>query len=158
MAHRRSHLASLAAIGIVLAGCGSDDGSSSITTSTAPVSEGAAAESPTPGSGVTVVSPEEAAATIDAAPDDLVILDIRTPKEYAEGHIDGATLIDFYRDDFAEQIAALDRDDPYVLYCRSGNRSQQARSLMAELGFTDVADVDGGIVGWQAAGLPVVAE
>lgn len=149
MSSFRSRFAVSTAAVLALAACGGADDA-------APAATADQATAATAG-GVTVVSPDEAAVTIEAAPDDLVILDIRTPEEFAEGHIEGATLIDFYREDFAEQIAALDRDDPYVLYCRSGNRSQQARSLMAELGFTDVADVDGGIVGWEAAGLPTVA-
>jgi len=83
-------------------------------------------------------------------------LDVRTPEEFAEGHIDGAILVDFYDDDFAEQLAQLDPDVPYLLYCRSGNRSGQTRAILSELGFTDVADVDGGIVSWTGQGLPTV--
>ena len=65
-------------------------------------------------------------------------------------------MIDFYRDDFADQLAALDRDTPYVLYCRSGNRSGQAAAMMKDLGFSSVQEIDGGIIAWQAADLPVV--
>lgn len=107
--------------------------------------------------GVRVVAPAEAAAVLDEDPADLVVLDIRTPEEFAEGHLAGAVNIDFYAADFRQQIQALGRDAPYVLYCRSGNRSSQARQLMADLGFTNVVDVDGGIVAWQQAGLPVVS-
>ncbi len=108
-------------------------------------------------SGIRVVTPEEAAETIADAPDDLVILDVRTQDEFDEAHIDGAVLLDFYRDDFADRLAELDPTVPYVLYCRSGNRSGQARAIMDDLGFQSVEDVDGGIVGWQQAGLPTVA-
>ncbi len=66
-------------------------------------------------------------------------------------------MIDFYRDDFADQLAELDKDVPYVVYCRSGNRSGQATSLMADLGFTDVAEVDGGIVAWANSGQALVS-
>ncbi len=104
------------------------------------------------------VSPEAAASTISAPPDDLVILDVRTPEEFAEGHIDGAVMIDFYRDDFADELAKLDPDVPYVLYCRSGNRSGQTAALMEQLDFASVQDVDGGILAWQQAGLPLVAD
>lgn len=106
--------------------------------------------------GVRVATPAEAAATIADPPTDLVILDVRTPEEFDEGHIEGAVMIDFYRGDFAEQLADLDPDVPYVLYCRSGNRSGQTRAMMEDLGFTSVADVEGGIIEWQSAGLPVV--
>ena len=83
------------------------------------------------------------------------MLDVRTPEEFAEGHLEGAVLVDFYDADFAEQLAALDTDVPYLVYCRSGNRSGQAMGVMEELGFTSAADIDGGIVAWVDAGLPV---
>ncbi len=138
-----------AAIGI--AACGGDDGDSS--------DPGDAAEQPaSDATGIRVVTPQDAAATIADPPADLVILDVRTPEEFAEGHVEGAVLLDFYREDFAEQLAALDPDVSYVLYCRSGNRSGQTRALMSDLGFTDVEDVEGGIVNWQTAGLPVVTD
>lgn len=105
--------------------------------------------------GVRVLDATDAAAVIDAEPD-RVIIDIRTPGEFAAGHLEGAELIDFYQPDFADRVAALDRDTPYVIYCRSGNRSGQARALFDELGFADVVDVDGGIAAWQQAGLPLV--
>lgn len=86
---------------------------------------------------------------------DLVVLDVRTPDEFNAGHLDGAVMIDFYESDFAANINELDRDQPYLLYCRSGNRSGQTLALMEDLGFTNVADVDGGINAWLDAGLPV---
>ena len=132
------------------AACG---GSDATTTNDAPATtptESAAA------AGIRVVSPADAAATIADPPAGLVILDVRTQEEFDEGHIEGAVMLDFYRDDFAEELATFDPDVPYVLYCRSGNRSSQARAIMAELGFGSVEDVDGGVVGWQEAGLPLV--
>ena len=86
------------------------------------------------------------------------MLDVRTPEEFAEGHLDGAVLVDFYDADFADQLAELDPDVPYLVYCRSGNRSGQTLDVMEQLGFTSAVDVDGGIVAWQDAGLPVVVE
>lgn len=65
-------------------------------------------------------------------------------------------LIDVTSPDFEAQVAELDRDQPYVLYCRSGNRSVTARQVMADLGFTDVADIEGGITAGVAEGQPVV--
>lgn len=120
-------------------------------------------DDPASTSGVRVVAPEVAADLLSASvaenPDTespVVVLDVRTPEEYAEGHLEGAVLIDAQAPDFADRLAELPRDGRYVIYCRSGNRSAQARAIMEELGFTDVADVDGGIVAWSAAGLPVV--
>lgn len=108
--------------------------------------------------GIRVVDPEQAALTTADPPDDLVILDVLTQEEFDEGHLDGAVLLDFYRDDFAAELATFDPTVPYVLYCRSGNRSGQARAIMDDLGFRSVEDIDGGIVGWQEAGLPVVTD
>ena len=107
---------------------------------------------------IRVISAAEGAATLENPPEDLVILDVRTPDEFAETHIEGALLIDFYDADFANQIAELDPDVPYLVYCRSGNRSGQAVALMEELGFRDVIDIDGGILSWSQANLPTVSE
>ena len=104
---------------------------------------------------VRVVEPAAASELLGDG-NDRILLDVRTPEEFDEAHLDGALLIDFYRDDFESAIDELDRDASYVIYCRSGNRSGQTRELMAELGFTDVADIDGGIVAWRAEGLPTV--
>lgn len=106
--------------------------------------------------GIRVVSPTDAASVQADPPVGLQILDVRTPEEYAEGHLDGSTMIDFYEPDFADRIGALDPDEPYLIYCRSGNRSGQTRELMEQLDFTDVRDVGGGIIAWTEAGLPVV--
>lgn len=104
---------------------------------------------------IRIVHPDTAVDLLDDGTD-RVLIDVRTPEEFDESHLDGALLIDFYRDDFEAALSELDRDQAYVIYCRSGNRSGQARELMAELGFTDVADIDGGIVAWEAEGLPTV--
>lgn len=108
-------------------------------------------------SGVRLVSAPQGAEIQSDPPADLVVLDVRTPEEFSEGHLEGAVMIDFYRDDFADELAELDPDVPYLLYCRSGNRSGQTAQLMKDLGFTDVADIDGGIVSWTDSNLPTVA-
>jgi rhodanese-related sulfurtransferase len=87
---------------------------------------------------------------------DFMIIDVRTPEEYAEGHIADSALIDFYTEDFEEQIGQLDREGKYLVYCRSGNRSSRALSVMEELGFEEVYNMLGGIGAWTAAGLPTV--
>lgn len=94
------------------------------------------------------------AAVVIAEPE-TVLLDIRTPGEVAEARIAGSTNIDFYEADFADQIAELDRDTSYVVYCRSGNRSGQAMDIFRDLGFSSVSEIDGGIVAWAEAGLAV---
>lgn len=105
---------------------------------------------------VRVVEPRAAAELLEAEPRPTVI-DVRTPAEFADGHLEGAVLVDVQSPDFRDRIAELDRDASYVIYCRSGNRSVGARETMAELGFTDVSDIDGGILAWVQAGLPLTA-
>jgi rhodanese-related sulfurtransferase len=158
MNHRA--LPALVASLVVIAACdssadSSDDGAAPATSAEAPAADASTVSTPT---GVETVPAPDAAAIIESDPDDLVVLDVRTPEEYAAGHLEGATLIDFYEPGFAEQIAALDPGVPYVVYCRSGNRSGETTALMDELGFASVADVDGGILAWDAAGLPVVTD
>lgn len=153
----RGFIAGVAGVSLLLASCGNDDPATAEGTETAAETEaeaevaGAAAEI----SGISTISVDAAAAITDNPPDDLVVLDVRTPEEFAEGHLEGAVLVDFYAADFAEQLAALDTDVPYLVYCRSGNRSGQALGVMEQLGFTSAVDVDGGIVAWTGAGLPV---
>ena len=137
------------ALTALLAACGGDDTASTTTSASGP---GTTAEPTTPG--LRVVAADDAAAAL-AERTDLVLLDVRTPEEFADGHVDGASLIDFYDADFADRIGELDPDASYVVYCRSGNRSGQTVELMRQLGFTDVQDVDGGVLAWAEAGLPL---
>lgn len=80
---------------------------------------------------------------------DTTIIDVRTPDEYASGHIKGAINIDYLDDAFETEIAKLDPAKPYLLYCRSGHRSGEAKSLMMEKGFKQVSDINGGISAWK---------
>jgi rhodanese-related sulfurtransferase/peroxiredoxin len=84
-----------------------------------------------------------------------VTLDVRTPAEFTAGHVPDATNLDFYDARFRDQLAKLDKDKSYVVYCHTGNRSGQATTLMHSLGFKHVYDVQGGIAAWEQAGLPV---
>jgi phage shock protein E len=86
---------------------------------------------------------------------DTIILDVRTPEEYEQERIEGARNIDFYAPDFAQTLAALDRNAPYAVYCRSGNRSGQTLELMRSMGFTNVTHLTGGILAWNARGYSV---
>ncbi|MBC6607980.1 rhodanese-like domain-containing protein [Hymenobacter sp. BT188] len=82
----------------------------------------------------------------------VVVLDVRTPAEYATGHVRGAKNVDFRAPDFAQQIAQLDTTKMYMLYCASGNRSGQASKLMKAKGFAKVVDA-GAFKTLQADGL-----
>ena len=86
----------------------------------------------------------------------VVTLDVRTPAEFAEGNIEGARLIDFQSGNFENQIATLDKNATYAVYCRSGNRSGQAVKVMQDAGFTNVFNMNGGVIDWANAGLPLV--
>ena len=153
-------LAATVVVSLALLGCASSDDETATATETdqtgAGVDSGTPADTAETGTtGIRLVSAAEGAAILDDPPDDLVVLDVRTAEEFSDGHLAGAIMLDFYAEDFADQLAGLDPEVPYVLYCRSGNRSGQTRALMEDLGFTDVADVDGGILAWADAGLPV---
>ncbi len=87
--------------------------------------------------------------------DGVVLLDVRTPEEFAEGHLEGAVNLDVSAPDFTSRLAELDPDATYAVYCRSGNRSQTALDLMTQAGFGAAADLAGGIGAWAEAGLPV---
>ena len=86
----------------------------------------------------------------------VVTLDVRTPAEFAEGYIEGARLIDFQSGNFENEIAALDKNATYAVYCRSGNRSGQAVKVMHDAGFHNVYNLNGGVIDWANAGLPLV--
>ncbi len=102
--------------------------------------------------GAAVVDPAAFQQAIDNGAE---VIDVRTPAEYAAGHIDGAVNIDIASSDFAAQIGALDPKKPYAVYCQSGNRSGVATTQMVNEGFTSVTDLDGGILAWKSAGYPV---
>jgi rhodanese-related sulfurtransferase len=84
-----------------------------------------------------------------------IVLDVRTPAEYASGHLAKAQNIDIEAADFATKIAALDKNATYAVYCHSGNRSGVALEQMTAAGFTHVYDLAGGITAWQSMGGPM---
>ncbi len=106
---------------------------------------------------VTEVQPAEAAKTLTAEPD-ITILDVRTPAEFAGGHLPGAVNIDVEGGTFDQQVAALPKDDTYLVYCHSGNRSGVATEAMAKAGFTHLLDLQGGVTAWQQAGGTLVTD
>lgn len=85
-----------------------------------------------------------------------VWLDIRTPGEYASGYIEGAINIDYYESNYRDELAKLDRDRVYIIYCRSGNRSGKSMRIMQSLGFKTVYNVLGGINRWKSSGYRLV--
>ncbi|TPE42890.1 rhodanese-like domain-containing protein [Pontibacter mangrovi] len=82
-----------------------------------------------------------------------VLLDVRTPEEYAGGHLDGAMLSDFRGGEFAKDMQNWDKDKVYYLYCASGNRSGKASEMLKQAGFKHIYDL-GGYQSLVEAGLP----
>lgn len=90
--------------------------------------------------------------------DSVQLLDVRTPQEYAEGHIYGALNINVQSDDFKElALRKLSKDSTVLVYCRSGRRSLDAAEKLTKLGYK-VVNLKGGIIEWREDGLPVVSE
>jgi len=84
-----------------------------------------------------------------------VILDVRSPSEYAIGHIPGAVNIDCQAKDFVEKIAALDKAQSYLVHCAAGGRSARACDKMARLSFSNLYNLKDGFKAWEQAGMPV---
>jgi phage shock protein E len=87
---------------------------------------------------------------------EIVVLDVRTPRELRGGRLAGARHINFYDSDFDQQVAKLDREKTYVVYCAVGGRSAKACEKMAQLGFKSLVNLDGGIKAWEKEGKKVV--
>ncbi len=82
-----------------------------------------------------------------------VLVDVRTPEEFATGHLEGALNSDFRGGAFATEMQNWDKDKTYYLYCASGNRSGKAAELMKEAGFRNIVNV-GAFQDLKEAGLP----
>ena len=79
-----------------------------------------------------------------------IILDIRTPWEFAENHIENAKNLDFTDPNLYEMVEKLDIDRTYIIYCKSGRRSIKMLDIMKDLGFTNVYSIIGGFKGWKS--------
>jgi len=104
---------------------------------------------------VTDLSAENAAAKLKKKPE-IIIVDVRTAKEYKEGHIKGAINIDVKAEGFEEKLGKLDRKKTYLMHCRSGGRSGASLPIWERLGFKNVLHLNSGILGWKKAGLELV--
>ncbi len=132
----------LLVLALVAAGCSSEE-------TTTP-----AGTTPAEGAGYTTV---DVPAAFDALSDDQTaqLLDVREPEEWAEtGVPEGAVLISLAEVE-SRAPAELDADRPVYVICRTGNRSRAASDILVRLGFSEVYNVDGGVVAWIDAGLPV---
>ena len=85
-----------------------------------------------------------------------IILDVRTPEEFTNEHIEKAINLDYYSATFKNDLGQLDKNSAYLIYCRSGNRSGNALTMMKDLGFREVYNMLGGIVHWKVEKFPVI--
>lgn len=112
-------------------------------------------------------SPAFAEAPVDVSaeaalvrPADVVVLDVRTPAEFAAGHIEGAVNVDVNGDDFRARVGELDRGRTYLVHCTKNvenGRTDQAMAVMSELGFGELQNLVGGYLAWEAAGGEVIS-
>lgn len=103
---------------------------------------------------VTVINPVEFEEKISSVPS-YQLIDVRTAEEYSDGHLPNAINIDFYGEDFKDEISKLDRNKPTFVYCRKGKRSEESAKILEELGFKEIYDLEGGILNWQKDELPM---
>ena len=86
----------------------------------------------------------------------VAVLDVRTPEEFADGHLEGATNIDFNAEGFEAKVAKLDRSKPYLVHCAAGGRSGKSLEIFKKLKFERIYHLADGYNGWSDAGKPVV--
>ena len=101
------------------------------------------------------IDTREAATLLHSQPQGLLILDVRTPDEFRLGHLPGARNMDFFGGRFDVDAAALPKDQPVLLYCRTGRRSAEAAETLEKAGVTTILHMSQGIEAWQKAGLPL---
>ncbi len=106
--------------------------------------------------GLSACAPTTSGAPTVARETVTAVIDVRTPAEFAEGHLDGAVNIDLQSAEFATSIAQLDPAGSYVLYCKSGNRAGQALTLMEDQGFTTVVNLGDVASASVSTGLTIV--
>ncbi len=94
---------------------------------------------------------------IQATPNPQVV-DVRTPEEFASGHINQAKNVNWLSDDFATKASKYDKSKPIFVYCKIGGRSHKAAEKLVELGFSTIIELEGGILKWEAAGLSKPSE
>jgi len=97
-----------------------------------------------------------AAAKLLTTKDKPTVLDVRTAEEFAEGHLADAKNIDFMKSSFTEEVAKLDKKQPYLVHCKSGGRSAKTLAVFKKLGFENIYHLDGGIMAWEKAKQKVV--
>jgi len=101
------------------------------------------------------VDPKQVSMILEYHAEQVVVLDVRTPREFKSGHIKGAVNHDFNATDFAAGLASLDTSKDVILHCKSGGRSASALATLEELGVKKIYHLTGGMDAWRAARLPM---
>jgi len=106
------------------------------------------------------ITPDEAFVLIEKNKDssNLVILDVRTSKEFEDEHIENAINLDYYSETFKDDLSKLDKNKVYVTHCQLGGRSAKTVVIMKDLDFVEVYNITGGIAGWKSKGLPTIKQ
>ena len=99
---------------------------------------------------LTVISPEEMQNLLRT--DDVQIIDVRTQEEYNKGFISKSQNIDYFSSTFSEEILALDKNKPVLVYCKSGGRSAKCAKKLIDAGFVKIYDLAGGVSKWKHKG------
>lgn len=107
---------------------------------------------------VKILEPKEAYDMIEKNKNNpsFTVLDVRTPDEYKEGHIEGAVNINYNEPSFNTELARLDKKKTYLVYCRTGRRSKDAVQIMVGQGFENIFRFQGDITRWKSEGLPLI--
>lgn len=104
--------------------------------------------------GKELASPEDFEKQISSA-ENPQLIDVRTPKEFNAGHLEGAKNIHLYDQDFGERIDQLDKNKTVYVYCKAGGRSAEAVEILQNHGFKDVVELDGGTDAWSEKQKPL---
>lgn len=99
-----------------------------------------------------LVTPKE----LSLKQNDVVLIDVRTPGEFEQGHLENSVNINIADESFKEEVGKLDKSQPVYVYCKVGGRSAKAANMLREMGFEEVYDLKGGIQNWERSGMKVV--
>ena len=142
--HAQSFLLGLAFITMEMLGCALPQAPESTS--------GQVATADQPDQGVARDISDVELVTLLAERPDLLLIDVRTDREWKDGHIEGACFLDFLEDDFPAKAKTLPKDRPIAVYCAAGGRSADAMAFLAKEGYREVYNLRGGFYGWEDAG------
>ncbi len=137
MNYKKSHFLFISLLWISLVSCGQKQKDGSVDQD---------------GSKISLISSTE----LNKANKDILLIDVRTPEEYASGHIENSVNIDYKADNFKELIAELDTNQDVYVYCKVGGRSNNSAKMMEKMGFKKIYDLEGGILQWEKEDFKII--